>query len=895
MKARLTSYCLLAAALLLTASTVWATPYITPEQWAEMSRKPVLRTPLPYPGMDAVNRRLLELQDQGYSYMFEYIQICDFLAVWQVSDTTSPNYGGMIEGESGDLTRIIQTDNTQEAIRVWSHYGAMSGDLERYRDNIDAAWIYTMNFPAYSEEGDTDYYRAHNCGWGLVAQMEYQDIYGDTTYRVYADSCADYIMTHPLSFTNCPPFYQDLHPLVTGWAAGTLYKYGQYVGNQAYIDSALVQGNRVKAWIEENPGRLSTNEVWAMSGGTAMWGLVESVFREDSLGGVAWLGTYAPHMNVIAGSGAWNNSWNIWYSHAHRAIYDLTGDSLFQYNAVFLVDTILAQDGDNDGGVPAGMMDPDSMDQTWVSCYTDYMGIEKILNTLPIRDAGVAGYHYPRAGAPIELGTAVDIMPLVANYGSAIIDTVWLYVTAPPNYTGHRTTILPYTGMDSVLVYPTWLPMGPGIQTLTAYTVLPGDMNPANDTARIDVDIRNHAYLWGAVRNEAGEGLNSRLHFYHQQVSDSIPLFSVQTFAPHGSLTVFRMWGEYRVEVVPEIPYNIRSFHPVNIIDSAQVQYDFILTPSEFLLVDDDEGADYERFVKSSLEDIWVDYYYWSRADSGALNGISQLFPNIIWMTGNDSTTTLETDDKNELTAFLEGGGNLLLSGQNIGDDLGSGDPFLNDYLKVRHEQDSVNQFMLNGFQGHPFAGGTSLMIVGGTGAGNQRSVSTCAPLAGGEAAYYYLNPPQPTASVSYIDPVYGYRTVYMGFGIEAVSGLANTITRAELLRNIFEWWGYPVETASRDRNLVTSYKLNAPYPNPFNPATEISYSIPRPGEVELAVYNILGQKVAVLWNGFQSPGEYCFRWEGKSNSGSALGGGVYFCRLRCDGGSFTRRIVLLK
>ena len=85
-------------------------------------------------------------------------------------------------------------------------------------------------------------------------------------------------------------------------------------------------------------------------------------------------------------------------------------------------------------------------------------------------------------------------------------------------------------------------------------------------------------------------------------------------------------------------------------------------------------------------------------------------------------------------------------------------------------------------------------------------------------------------------------------------------------------------------------YRLSQNYPNPFNPETEIQFDLPRDEQITLAVYNTLGQRVAVLASGFHLAGRYTVRWE----PGSAASG-VYFYQL--DAGRYvkTRRMILLK
>ena len=871
------------------------TPYITPEEWAEKYSKSQVPLPLTQiSGADKIRPSEMML-DGGFSYMFEYIQIADFIASWQVADPLSPDFGGMMEGETAELAAIIQTDNTQEAIRVWAHYAAMTGDLERYRENIEAAWTYTMNFPAYSEEGETDYYRMHNCGWGLVAQMEYETVYGDLTYRDYADSCADFMITHPLSFSQGGTYYQQLHPLVAGYAAGTLYQYGQFYSVQAYIDTALVYGEQVMAWIEENPLRLSSNEVWAMSGGTAMWGVVQSVFREDPVAGAAWLETYAPYMDAyFAGPGSWNNSWNIWYAHAHQGIFEITGDSLYMSNAVWMVDTLLYQDYDNDGGIMAGSADPDSMDQTWVSCYTDYMGIEKILWTLPQNDVGILEFVSPVEGVPVNTHYDFIVEIVVANFGESLQDCVAVHLSSDPmvgGFYGNSVGNTTFYGVDT-LEFTSYQHPSSGILTLTANTFLFGDENTTNDTLIMEVDVRGDGHLTGAIRDaESGEYISGMLNFYHQEVSDEEPYLSQVSVGPYA---VNLMAGEYRIEVEPSIPYNIISFEGIEVIEGESTEFEMDLHAAPVLLVDDDGGHWYENYYFTPLTETGLEFYYWDYDEATVSDSELELFPIVLWFTGDEETGTVTEADKTELALFLEGGGNLVLTGQNIGDDLGAGDEFLNGYLKAEHETDDVNQQILNGVEGHPLSAGTGLFLIGAPGATNQTSPASCQPVNGGEAMYTYQNDPFPVGAVSYEDQIFGYKSVYFSFGLEAVSGLIGTLRAEELYAGIFEWFGFVAEVESGADLHPLSFRLNDPFPNPFNPAVRISFSIPVSGMTELSVFNTLGQQVALLHSGFQPAGSYSYVWN-SGNASAHLTSGVYFCRLNSGEYSSVKKMVLVK
>lgn len=84
--------------------------------------------------------------------------------------------------------------------------------------------------------------------------------------------------------------------------------------------------------------------------------------------------------------------------------------------------------------------------------------------------------------------------------------------------------------------------------------------------------------------------------------------------------------------------------------------------------------------------------------------------------------------------------------------------------------------------------------------------------------------------------------------------------------------------------------KLNAATPNPFNPTTNLSFTITEPAEVYLAVYDIRGREIAVLAEGFTNAGTY-----ERTFDGSELGSGVYFARLQAGKEVRTQKLLLVK
>ncbi|HCL00174.1 MAG TPA: hypothetical protein DHW42_08755 [Candidatus Marinimicrobia bacterium] len=86
------------------------------------------------------------------------------------------------------------------------------------------------------------------------------------------------------------------------------------------------------------------------------------------------------------------------------------------------------------------------------------------------------------------------------------------------------------------------------------------------------------------------------------------------------------------------------------------------------------------------------------------------------------------------------------------------------------------------------------------------------------------------------------------------------------------------------------SFRLNPAYPNPFNPVTQLTWQLERAGDYELSAYNVLGQKVSVISDGFGQPGTYSYQW----NAGE-LPTGVYYIQLKSGVNKQTQKVLLLK
>lgn len=99
---------------------------------------------------------------------------------------------------------------------------------------------------------------------------------------------------------------------------------------------------------------------------------------------------------------------------------------------------------------------------------------------------------------------------------------------------------------------------------------------------------------------------------------------------------------------------------------------------------------------------------------------------------------------------------------------------------------------------------------------------------------------------------------------------------------------------------VIGDFLLGQNYPNPFNPETAISYQLSPKGQaalsnVDLAVYNLRGQKVRTLVQARQPAGGYEVQWDGRDDGGRPVPSGVYFYRLQAGGQAAARKMHLIR
>ena len=285
-----------------------------------------------------------------------------------------------------------------------------------------------------------------------------------------------------------------------------------------------------------------------------------------------------------------------------------------------------------------------------------------------------------------------------------------------------------------------------------------------------------------------------------------------------------------------------------------------------------------------------------------------QLYNLVVWFTGDETLAdnTLINKEQFELAKYLESGGKLFITGDDIGQDLDtqhsysefSDTLFYHQYMKSKLMHDGNNLlFEVNGQEGSYFQ---NYHTVFGE-VYPENSPDDIEPINGAESILNYTYERDSTfrkGGIAYTG-TFGDSTnigqlVYLSFAFETIG---DENLRNELMKKILQYFEIVTDVDPEDLLAPQIFSLSQNFPNPFNPATTIKYSIPvvdanfiTTTNVTLSVYDILGREIITLVNEKKSAGNY----EAKFDA-SGLSSGIYFYQLKFNGVVSTKKMMLLK
>ena len=135
---------------------------------------------------------------------------------------------------------------------------------------------------------------------------------------------------------------------------------------------------------------------------------------------------------------------------------------------------------------------------------------------------------------------------------------------------------------------------------------------------------------------------------------------------------------------------------------------------------------------------------------------------------------------------------------------------------------------------------------------------------------------------LTYISSIY---FSYYWIGIDGAGPLPKTL----------EWMGETILGVENTPEYPESFILHDNFPNPFNPVTNISFELPMYTDVNLTIYNLMGQSITTLVDTKMESGYHQVSWNGSDAFGNQMPSGVYFYKVTTENATKTNKMLLLK
>lgn len=234
--------------------------------------------------------------------------------------------------------------------------------------------------------------------------------------------------------------------------------------------------------------------------------------------------------------------------------------------------------------------------------------------------------------------------------------------------------------------------------------------------------------------------------------------------------------------------------------------YSFSIERYNRLIVDDDKGKNYQKYIISTMNELKLGYQLYDTSKNGIPNSNKLMgYSEVIWITGDDSSSSLSTQEQDVLKNYLDNGGSLFITGQDIGYDIHDSS-FYSDYLHAEYIADNSNLSRINGKLGDNIF---DFNISGGDGASNQRYPDVLKAKDGAKVFLVYkpdkygvgiraseysgtklseLLSDNKDDNMGKGAGIYfkgGYKVVYLGFGFEGISSKKD---RKYFLGNVLNW-----------------------------------------------------------------------------------------------------------
>jgi hypothetical protein len=326
-------------------------------------------------------------------------------------------------------------------------------------------------------------------------------------------------------------------------------------------------------------------------------------------------------------------------------------------------------------------------------------------------------------------------------------------------------------------------------------------------------------------------------------------------------------------------------------IVKSQTYAAFANLPS-FLLVDDDNGAGYETYLETAIENAGYKARVWD-CDSLGRPGEVQLLSywGVFWTTADGDASYLTSGDESDMMTYLDAGGKMFLASMDFLSSRGGATTFTTNYLHAASWTNNTGAALLAGTPGDPISDTMSLLLDG-------------SPFSQTNTDNMMLNTPSDSiftgaTGISGLKvEESGHQLVFLSYPFEDVSTSASDPDNQDtLISRVISWFDPPPAGVEKKSDIPQGeLVLGQNNPNPFKSSTGISFAVPRGSRyAELVVYDVKGRAVKTLMSGTPSAARNKITWNGKDDSGAPVASGVYFYRLTADRTSTIKKMVMLK
>ncbi len=321
--------------------------------------------------------------------------------------------------------------------------------------------------------------------------------------------------------------------------------------------------------------------------------------------------------------------------------------------------------------------------------------------------------------------------------------------------------------------------------------------------------------------------------------------------------------------------------------------FEAVVGQPQILIVDDDLGGDADLWLEKVVEGMGKGWVRWDAESNSAPDvEVMQGYDLIIWSTGH-APEPLDQTDRENMTAAVLAGGNILLMGNRIGDDHNNRD-LLYQFFGVMHSRDSVRTLIAQGLPGErPLSEQVQMYLYNTGEEGDARVSPSTMTLMEGSGADSLLVYKLGAATVGLggvyrIDPQNQAKTVYLGFAFESASD--QITSRSAVLEMLYNWFtnggsGIPSSPAAEPY----SFSLVSVFPNPFNSTLKVEFTLPQRQIYSLDLLDLGGRSATGLGSGWGKAGA-----NGIAFNADGLPTGTYIARLSSPGFVPQQRKVLL-